>query len=78
MALERDPVGHLTRQDPRAATNRRISIIVMNRDAEDRFFRLDAETVPDEAPASAEVSIKPDLAPLATPVGTSSRSPSNR
>ena len=28
-----------TRSDPRSPANRRISIIVMNRDAEDRFFR---------------------------------------
>ena len=35
------------RADPLAPTNRRISIIVMNRDAEDRFFRTSAEAVPD-------------------------------
>jgi len=30
------------KDDPAAPVNRRISIIVMNRDAEDRFFRADA------------------------------------
>lgn len=33
------------RQDPLAAVNRRISIIVMNREAEDRFFRTDPVSV---------------------------------
>jgi chemotaxis protein MotB len=37
------------RADPAAAANRRISIIVMNREAEDRFFR----TTPDVAEAAA-------------------------
>ena len=35
------------RADPLAPTNRRISIIVMNRDAEDRFFRASPDAVPD-------------------------------
>ncbi len=40
------------RQDPLAAVNRRISIIVMNREAEDRFFRTEPDTVEvTEAPA---------------------------
>jgi chemotaxis protein MotB len=41
------------RNDPLAPTNRRISIIVMNREAEDRFFRTAptlVETVEAEAP----------------------------
>lgn len=44
------------RQDPLAPVNRRISIIVMNRDAEDRFFRTEPDTVevveqqPDSSP----------------------------
>jgi chemotaxis protein MotB len=37
------------REDPLAPSNRRISIIVMNRDAEDRFFN---KPVPDDAPVS--------------------------
>jgi chemotaxis protein MotB len=37
--------------DPRAPSNRRISIIVMNRDAEDRFFN---KRPPEEAPPTAE------------------------
>ena len=62
------------RDDPLAPGNRRISIIVMNRDAEDRFFRPqvqpepEAEAAPDAtaaAPGAAEPaapSLKPDLA----------------
>jgi chemotaxis protein MotB len=52
-------------QDPRAPGNRRISIIVMNRESEDRFFgRLpDAEQ---EEPAPELPSIRPNLAPHAT------------
>jgi chemotaxis protein MotB len=34
------------RNDPEAPMNRRISIIVMNREAEDRFFRTDPELSP--------------------------------
>ena len=60
------------RQDPRAASNRRISIIVMNREAEDRFLRIDGEALPDEEPVPAEQSIRPQLAPLATPANPSS------
>jgi chemotaxis protein MotB len=43
------------REDPLSPSNRRISIIVMNRDAEDRFFEKVApdETAPAEAAASA-------------------------
>ena len=54
----------LDNKDPRAPTNRRISIIVMNRDAEDRSLRLDGQVVEAE-PAQTEPSIKPNLAPLA-------------
>ena len=61
-------------QDPRAPANRRISIIVMNRDAEDRFYGrdpwgTDAETEP------AVPSIKPELVPRARP---SSSEPTSR
>jgi chemotaxis protein MotB len=52
-------------QDPRSPANRRISIIVMNRDAEDRFFeRVPVEPAGADAqdPAPALPSIKPDLA----------------
>ena len=43
------------RKEPMAPTNRRISIIVMNRDAEDRMFRTkpDAVAAEDAAPAPA-------------------------
>lgn len=47
--------------DPRASSNRRISIIVMNRDAEDRMFR----TAPEVAEAIGAESI---VAPIVTPV----------
>ena len=47
--------------DPRASANRRISIIVMNRDAEDRMFR----TAPEVAEAIGAGSI---VAPIVTPV----------
>ncbi len=50
-------------QDPRAPANRRISIIVMNRDAEDRFFGRDPDAEVEPAPALP--SIRPDLAPHA-------------
>ena len=57
-------------QDPRAPSNRRISIIVMNRDAVDRFFgRVTpddaAESAGGDAGAGAETglpSLRPDLA----------------
>jgi chemotaxis protein MotB len=47
-------------QDPKSASNRRISIIVMNRDAEDRLFRTAPELAqtlsPEAAPAPAAAS----------------------
>jgi chemotaxis protein MotB len=49
-------------KDPLAPTNRRISLIVMNREAEDRFFRTApdvVQTVEDDKPAS----IAPQLVP---------------
>jgi chemotaxis protein MotB len=46
-------------KDPTAPANRRISIIVMNRDAEDRMFRTDPNKVgPDDADSSAESATK--------------------
>jgi chemotaxis protein MotB len=49
-------------KDPLAPTNRRISLIVMNREAEDRFFKTApdvVQTVEDDKPAS----IAPQLVP---------------
>jgi chemotaxis protein MotB len=47
------------RDDPVDPQNRRISIIVMNRDAEDRFYRPTADRVEPQQP-EAEASIRPD------------------
>lgn len=52
-------------QDPRAPNNRRISIIVMNRDAEDRFFGVEDA----EAPEPPLPSIKPELVRPSAPGG---------
>jgi chemotaxis protein MotB len=53
-------------KDPLAPTNRRISIIVMNRDAEDRMFRTDPEKVaPDAADSSASSATNSTAAPAA-------------
>jgi chemotaxis protein MotB len=53
------------REDPVDPQNRRISIIVMNREAEDRFYRPTAELnepaeAPNANPATAEPTIRPD------------------
>jgi chemotaxis protein MotB len=53
------------RNDPEAPANRRISIIVMNREAEDRFFRTTPE------PVEPEASIAPALAPKFGPATVS-------
>jgi len=50
------------RLDPLSPANRRISIIVMNREAEDRFFRTAPDTVGVEE-EEAPVSIAPQLVP---------------
>ncbi|OYU98261.1 MAG: flagellar motor protein MotB [Burkholderiales bacterium PBB5] len=51
-----------TRQDPSDPQNRRISIIVMNRDAEDRFYRPTADLVEPAKPGAPEPEpvIRPD------------------
>ncbi|WP_395699055.1 flagellar motor protein MotB [Aquabacterium sp.] len=46
--------------DPFDPQNRRISIIVMNRDAEDRFFRPRLDAEPEAPAAAAEPSIRPE------------------
>jgi chemotaxis protein MotB len=49
------------RQDPVDPQNRRISIIVMNRDAEDRFYRPTADAIePTPAGGAVEMSIRPE------------------
>jgi chemotaxis protein MotB len=54
-------------KDPRAPTNRRISIIVMNQDAEARFFGRDPDAALGTETPELPPQIKPDLAPLAKP-----------
>ena len=51
-----------TRQDPSDPQNRRISIIVMNREAEDRFYRPTADLVEPAKPGAPEPEpvIRPD------------------
>ena len=48
------------RNDPAEPQNRRISIIVMNRDAEDHFYRPTADLVEPMAKTTTEPSIKPE------------------
>jgi chemotaxis protein MotB len=50
------------KEDPLAPSNRRISIIVMNRDAEDRFFNKPVPEAPEATPPSV-----PKVAPEASP-----------
>jgi chemotaxis protein MotB len=64
----------LERQQPEAPTNRRISIIVMNRDAEERFFRIGPDTV-QAADEEAPASIAPQLAPQLVPAAADSSAP---
>ena len=59
------------RLDPLAPSNRRISIIVMNREAEDRFFRTAPDSVgvtEEEAPASIAPQLAPQLGGDSSPV----------
>jgi chemotaxis protein MotB len=56
-------------KDPLAATNRRISIIVMNREAEDRMFRTDPDKV---APEAGDVSAPSATNSTAAPAAVSS------
>ncbi len=63
------------RKDPLAPTNRRISIIVMNREAEDRMFRTKPEPqVQEEAPAAPPPSLV--VPPRAPAVPSSPATPS--
>ena len=52
------------RKEPADPQNRRISIIVMNRDAEDRFYRPTADLVEPSPPAGAATNAaEPDIRP---------------
>ena len=57
------------KDDPAAPINRRISIIVMNRDAEDRFFRVDSPEQGAGPPAGSAPGVPepPGAAPKALP-----------
>jgi chemotaxis protein MotB len=58
----------LVREDPLAPTNRRISIIVMNREAEDRLFGIIPDTTASASENGAEKAPQvTDSAPPATP-----------
>jgi chemotaxis protein MotB len=59
-------------KDPLAPTNRRISIIVMNRDAEDRMFRTDPDKV---APDAGDYSASSATNSTAEPAADSSARP---
>ena len=52
--------------DPKAPSNRRISIIVMNRDAEDRMFRTAPEVADALEPASLAPSVVTPVVPFVT------------
>jgi chemotaxis protein MotB len=56
-----------TTTDPLSPVNRRISIIVMNRDAEDRFFNNLSEPQ-DDTPVAEEPKIAVDLPSISAPV----------
>jgi chemotaxis protein MotB len=58
------------RDDPSGPVNRRISIIVMNRDAEDRFYRADTDAAGVQEPAAGAFGPTPGVAPgPAVPAG---------
>jgi chemotaxis protein MotB len=64
-----------TRQDPADPQNRRISIIVMNRDAEDHFYRPTADLVEPAKPGAPEPEpvIRPDKPALVSSTRQSGR-----
>ena len=53
------------RNDPLSPTNRRISIIVMNREAEDRFFQTTPLMPEPEAPAAEAATTPPSTSAAA-------------
>ena len=57
---------------PNSPSNRRISIIVMNREAEDRMFRTEPDPLPATPPAETVVQATPiEIRPLSVPGPTS-------
>ena len=60
------------RKDPLAPTNRRISIIVMNREAEDRVFRTAPAVIETVESEPQPASIAPKLVERAAPPPDSS------
>jgi chemotaxis protein MotB len=59
------------RDDPNAPVNRRISIIVMNRDAEDRMFRAE----PELGPGAGATAAGPAEVPSGSAAGTAAPAP---
>ena len=68
------------RKDPTAPANRRISIVVMTREAEDRVFRSGVERPAAPGPATSENPPPKAIGPtaLAQPAGPSSPAPAHR
>jgi chemotaxis protein MotB len=64
------------RKDPTAPANRRISIIVMTRAAEDRLFRTapEAENEPSSAPPAPQAPAMPNPSPAVVPAESALRS----
>ena len=61
------------RDDPADPQNRRISIIVMNREAEDRFYRPTADMVSAPSPTAAEPTIRPEKPSLVSSTAPAGR-----
>jgi chemotaxis protein MotB len=66
------------RKEPADPQNRRISIIVMNRDAEDRFYRPTADLVEPSTPPALVSKAAETGARSETPAGVSSPAPTGR
>ena len=65
----------LERNDPNAPTNRRISIIVMNREAEDRLFGIEPDAPAAENTAEKAPQVTETLPEAPPPASTASSTP---
>jgi chemotaxis protein MotB len=63
------------RRDPAAPANRRISIVVMTRDAEERVFRATPEEEPEAADVAASAAMPPVSYPMPPPPNSSPAAP---